>query len=375
MKQNEALDFIVIGAGIAGLSAAAELAEHAKVLVLEREQHPGYHATGRSAAYFAPAYGNETVRALSAACEGFFTTPPNTFTNVPLMRPRQVIFVGRHDQRDAISALAAEVEQLRLIDGAEVCSRVPILNQDYVACGLLGKSGGDLDVDALLQGYRRQLKARGGILLTATKVEAMEFEQGRWSVKTTKGSFSAPSVVNAAGAWADQVAALAGADPLNIQPKRRTAMLVDLSAEFEFADWPLVVDVDEQFYLKPNAGQLLLSPADETPSEPCDAQADEFDIAVAIDRISRATSLEVSHIKHRWAGLRSFAPDHTFVVGQDSRREGFFWLAGQGGYGVQSAPALAQLTSHLLTQSTLGGDFKDIAAYKQAVSPERFSKD
>jgi D-arginine dehydrogenase len=285
------------------------------------------------------------------------------------------MFVGRHDQRDAISALAAEVEQLRLIDGAEVCSRVPILNQDYVACGLLGKSGGDLDVDALLQGYRRQLKARGGILLTATKVEAMEFEQGSWSVKTTKGSFSAPSVVNAAGAWADQVAALAGADPLNIQPKRRTAMLVDLSAEFEFADWPLVVDVDEQFYLKPNAGQLLLSPADETPSEPCDAQADEFDIAVAIDRISRATSLEVSHIKHRWAGLRSFAPDHTFVVGQDSRREGFFWLAGQGGYGVQSAPALAQLTSHLLTQSTLVGDFKDIAAYKQAVSPERFSKD
>ena len=368
---NTQVDFIVIGAGIAGLSAAAELAESAKVVVLEREDQPGFHATGRSAAYFAPAYGNETVRGISAACERFLRNPPQGFTDVALLRPREAIFIGRADQQGAIAGLQSEVDKLIPLDAAAVGRRIPILHPSYVASGLLDPVGGDLDVDALLQGYARLLKRRGGRLDTATEVTGMTFRSGIWSLETPKGTYSAPTVIDAAGAWADRVAELAGLDGIGIEPKRRTVMLIDAPPGHDITDWPLVIDVDEEFYFKPDAGQLLISPADETPSPPCDAQPEDIDVAIAVDRFSQATGLEVRRINHRWAGLRSFAPDKTFVVGRDPRQKNFFWLAGQGGYGVQSAPALARLTSHLLTGAKLEQEHAPILRFVDSVAPER----
>ena len=242
---NTQVDFIVIGAGIAGLSAAAELAESAKVVVLEAEDQPGFHSSGRSAAYFAPAYGNETVRGISAACEGFFRKPPQGFSDVALLRPREAIFIGRADQQAAIADMKSEVDQLIPLDAVGVGRHVPILDQGHVASGLLDPVGGDLVVDALLQGYARLFKRRGGQFDTATEVTGMTFRSGIWSLETPKGTYSAPIIINAAGAWADQVTALAGRDGIGIEPKRRTVVLIDAPTGHDITEWPLVIDVDE----------------------------------------------------------------------------------------------------------------------------------
>ena len=351
-KTHRLADIIVIGAGIAGVSAAAELAATARVIVLEREPQPGYHATGRSAAFFVASYGNAAVRAITAASEPFYRSPPQGFTDVPLIRPRPCIFFGRPDQREAMKSLQDEVPSLQSLNPDQVREQVPVILPDYLAGGLLDNTGGDLDVDAILQGFLRRLRARGGKLYSGCEVRSLSRINGVWKVVTGDETLSAPLVVNAAGAWADDIARLAGLEPLGLQPKRRTAMLIDAPGGHEISDWPLMVNVEEEFYFKPDAGALLLSPADETPSPPCDAQPEELDVALAVDRFETATGLDVSRITHRWAGLRTFAPDKTFVVGFDPRTEGFFWLAGQGGYGVQTSPGMAQLASALITGSS-----------------------
>jgi D-arginine dehydrogenase len=200
-------------------------------------------------------------------------------------------------------------------------------------------------VHELHQGYLRKFRARGGVLFNSMGVDGLDYANGGWNVTADKLRFSAPYVVNAAGAWADQIAALAGLSPVGLTPKLRTAALVPVPAALGVPKYPIVIDIAEQFYFKPDAGDLLVSPADETPVEPCDAQPDEFDIAVAIDRIEQVTTLQISRVTHRWAGLRTFAPDKTPVIGWDSRATGFFWLAGQGGYGIQTAPALSELAA------------------------------
>ena len=341
-------DIIVIGAGIAGVSAAAELAATARVIVLEREPQPGYHATGRSAAFFVVSYGNAAVRAITAASESFYRSPPQGFTDVPLIRPRPCIFFGRPDQRDAMQSLHEEVPSLQGLGPGQVRERVPVILPGYLQGGLLDDSGGDLDVDAILQGFLKRLRGRGGKLYSGRDARGLSRANGLWKIDTGEETLSAPLVVNAAGAWADQVARLAGLGPLGLQPKRRTAMLIDPPQGHDISDWPLMVNVEEEFYFKPDAGALLLSPADETPSAPCDAQPEELDVALAVDRFETATGLEVSRVTHRWAGLRTFAPDKTFVAGFDPRTEGFFWLAGQGGYGVQTSPGMARLAAALV---------------------------
>ena len=346
-------DIIVIGAGIDGASAAAELAATARVVVLEREPQPGYHATGRSAAFFVVSYGNAAVRAITAASEPFYRSPPQGFTDVPLIRPRPCIFFGRPDQRDAIKSLHAEVSSLQSLDPGQVRQRVPVILPGYLEGGLLDDTGGDLDVDAILQGFLWRLRERGGKLYSGREVHGLSRNNGLWKVGTGDETLTAPLVVNAAGAWVDEIARLAGLDPLGLQPKRRTAMLIDAPEGHDVTNWPLMVNVEEEFYFKPDAGALLLSPADETPSPPCDAQPEELDVALAVDRFETATGLEVSRVTHRWAGLRTFAPDKTFVVGFDPRTEGFFWLAGQGGYGVQTSPGMAQLAAALITGASL----------------------
>ena len=345
-------DIIVIGGGIAGVSAAAELAATARVTVLEREPQPGYHATGRSAAFFVISYGNAAVRAVTAASEPFYRSPPQGFTDIPLIRPRPCIFFGRPDQREALLSLHAEVPSLQRLTPEQVRKQVPIMLPDYLEGGLMDETGGDLDVDAILQGFLRRLRSRGGKLYTQREVQRISRSGGLWRVTGGDETFTAPVLVNAAGAWVDEIARLAGLAPLGLQPKRRTAMLLDAPEGRDISDWPLMVNVEEEFYFKPDAGALLLSPADETPSPPCDAQPEELDVALAVDRFETATGLEVSRVNHRWAGLRTFAPDKTFVVGFDPRSEGFFWLAGQGGYGVQTSPGMSRLAASLITGSS-----------------------
>ncbi|MFT5350132.1 MAG: D-arginine dehydrogenase [Planctomycetota bacterium] len=364
-------DIIVIGAGIAGVSAASELAASASVLVIEMEPQPGYHATGRSAAFFAPAYGNKVVRGITAASEHFFRSPPEGFSDVDLIRPRDCLFIAREDQQQQLEEMHADNSALQLLSANDVSQCVPILSKQKLCGALRDNFGGDLDVDAVLQGYLRLFRRRGGTLLNGQAVKTMQRVNGSWRIHTDKAEYTAPIIINAAGAWADNIAEIAALAALGIIPKRRTALLIDAPDDMDISQWPLTVDVDEQFYFKPDAGQLLISPADETPSPPCDAQADELDVAVAVDRFENATGLEVRHINHRWAGLRSFAPDKTFVVGFDPRSEGFFWLAGQGGYGVQSAPAMAQLTTALVTGAQLSKKFASVLDYRDAVAPQR----
>ena len=356
---------------MAGMSAAAECALNASVTLVEMEARPGLHATGRSAAFYSPAYGNAVVRALTIAADTFFRCPSAEFSESALLRPRDCFFIGRSDQHQTLSELAGEIALLSPLDVATIRNRVPAFRADYLAGGLGDSSGGDLDVDAIHQGYSRLFRARGGQLAIDSEVQSLRRVDGLWHVATAGESYCAPWVINAAGAWADTVATRANLAPLGIQPRRRSVLLVDSPDEHDITEWPLVVDADEDFYFKPESGQLLLSPADETPSPACDAQPDELDLAIAIDRVSQALDIEVRRINHSWAGLRSFAPDDTFVVGEDPRAKGFFWLAGQGGYGIQSAPALAHLTAHLVTGRTPPTNFSVVVNYWDSVAPVR----
>lgn len=364
-------DIIVIGAGIAGASAAAELAGGGRVTLLEMEQQPGYHATGRSAAYFAAAYGKKVIRELTACCEAFFRRPPDGFSQRQLLNSRDSMFFARRDQEDQLNALQEDNPSLIRLNAPEVRERVPVFAGDYVHAALWEKRGGDLDVDAILQGYLRLFKRRGGQLLNAHAVTAMSRRGACWRVTAGGTTFEAPTVVDAAGAWADRVAALAGLGPLGLQPLRRTALTVEPPPGVDVRDWPNMIDADEAFYFKPDAGHILISPADETPSEPCDAQPEDLDVAVGVDRFERSTGLDVRRVVTRWAGLRTFAPDRVFVAGFDPRSEGFFWLAGQGGYGIQSAPAMAQLTRLLVQGIDPDPGFQPIREHVGAVAPDR----
>jgi len=364
-------DIIVIGGGIAGISAAAELAADASVVVLEAESQAGYHATSRSAAFFAAAYGKKIIRDITACCRSFMLNPPEGFAEVAILQPRDVLFFGREDQVATLDAMQQDYPGLTFLDASAVRERVPVLSPDYIYGALMDQNGGDLDTDALLQGYLRLFRRRGGQLFASHRVDGMERNGSTWSVKAGNGTFEAPVVINAAGAWVNRVGALAGLESLRIQPMRRTALTIDPPGGMDVRDWPEMIDADEDFYFKPDAGQVMISPADETPCEPCDAQPEEIDVATGVYRFEQATGLDIRRVNHSWAGLRTFAPDRVFVAGFDPRSEGFFWLAGQGGYGIQSSPALAKLTRLLIAGAEPEAEFIPVKAYIDEVSPKR----
>jgi D-arginine dehydrogenase len=368
---KQSCDIIVIGAGIAGASAAAALAADARVVLLEMEPQPGYHASGRSAAYFAAAYGKPVVQAITRASESFFRAPPGGFSEVDLFRPRECIWFGRPDQAPALAAMHEAVPRLEFLDEAAVRARVPVIRRGYLHGGLLDREGGDLDVEALLQGCLRLFRRNGGALRLDHRVTALEPNAEGWAVTAGDACFTAPVVVNAAGAWAEQVGEWAGLAPLGIRPLRRTALTIDAPAGMDIDDWPEMVDIDETFYFKPDAGAILISPADETPTPPVDAQPEDLDVAIGVDRFERATGIDVRRVRAAWAGLRTFASDRVFVAGFDPRALGFFWLAGQGGYGVQISPAMAALTRHLVTGAALGGDFAGLERHVAEIAPQR----
>ncbi len=366
-------DVLVIGAGMAGASVAAELATHLNVTLIEREPQPGYHTTGRSAALFTKAYGPPVIRALSRASEGFMRgrdRAPQSFVS-----PRGALFIGRADQAEQIAREQDELgDAVTAISPDAIRAMVPSLRDAFTAHGLYDASAADIDVHALHQHYLRQLRAAGGALLLRAEILSLTQPNGPagdWLAETSAGRACAPIVVNAAGAWADMIGDMAGATPLGLTPKRRTALLVAPPDGAATQDWPLIVGIDEDFYVKPDAGKLLLSPADETPSAPCDAQPEEIDIAICVDRIETAFDLSVRRIEHKWAGLRSFLPDGSPAAGYDPVKTGFFWLAGQGGYGIQSAPALARTAAALIRHKAIPDDIAAQGVTEAALSPAR----
>jgi D-arginine dehydrogenase len=364
--------FIVIGAGMAGASCAFELAAHGRVIVLEQERQPGFHATGRSAALYATLYGKAVVRALSVASRPFFDALPGGFWHAPALSRRGTLFPAHEDRLSALDEIAGDSVGLSRIGRDEILRMVPILRPEFAAAGLYEPQASDIDVDTLLQGYLRGLRARGGTLVTDAEMESAVFRDGSWQIETSAGAYTAPIIVNAAGAWADIVAQRAGLGPLGLQPLRRTAILTEAPPFADFAQWPCVIDASEQFYFKPDAGRLLVSPADETPTPPVDAQPEELDVAIAVDRFETATTMTIRRPSHRWAGLRTFSPDRSPVIGFDPRATGFFWLAGQGGYGIQTAPAASQLAAALVTGTSIADHLCGID--RNALSPTRFTQ-
>lgn len=371
-------DFIVIGAGIAGASVAALLADEAKVILLEREDYPGFHSTGRSAALFSELYGNETVRALSRASRAFFVEPPEDFAETALVRRRGSLFVAsarQLEQLDAFATLPDIAPVAQRLSAPELAALCPQLRTDFVAAGVLEPQSMDIEVHELHQGYLRLFKQRGGTLVTEAPVETLAREDGGWTVAAGSHRLRARVVINAAGAWADVIATVAGVAPIGLQPYRRTAVLVDPPEGAATEHWPMIIDIDEQFYVKPDAGLLLVSPADETPSDPCDAQPEELDIATGIYRAEEAMKLGIHRTKRSWAGLRSFVADRTPVVGFDPEAEGFFWLAGQGGYGIQTAPALARAAAALALGRDLPEDLVAEGVRREDLAPDRLRGD
>ncbi|MFI6924112.1 NAD(P)/FAD-dependent oxidoreductase [Nonomuraea spiralis] len=342
-------DFLIVGGGVAGACAGFFLAESGTVTLLEAERVPGHHSTGRSAALFSEYFGNPPVRALTTASRAFLAAPPPGFASTPLLTPRGVLALcppggeGLFDEvlAEGRRAPAPAVE----IDAAEALTHCPVLRPDRIGRAMLKPGAMDIDVDALHQGFLRGIRARGGQVVTSARVRALSRTGGVWRAVTDAGEHAAPTVVNAAGAWADEVAGLAGAGPVGLRPLRRTAFLVDPPAGTDAASWPMVTDVADTYYFKPESGRLLVSPADATPVPPCDARPDDLDVAVGVRRVEEATTLTIRSVRRAWAGLRSVVADGTPVIGPDPGAPGFVWLAALGGHGVQTSPAAGRIAA------------------------------
>ncbi len=371
-------DYLIVGGGIAGASVASFLAPHARVVVLERESHPGYHSTGRSAALFSETYGTAQVRALTRASRAFLESPAAGFTEHAILSRRGVLHVAAADRLDALSALLDEVRALaptvRRLSGAEALAMVPVLRPEAAAAGLYEPEAFDIDVDALHQGYLRAMRRAGGELRTRSEVRELRREGERWKVDCPGESFEAPVLINAAGAWCDEVARIAGVAPIGLQPKRRAAFVFSPPAGVDTSRWPLLIDVDESFYVKPDAGQLLGSPANADPTPPHDVQPEELDIATGIYRIEQATTLTIRRPARTWAGLRSFVSDGDLVAGFDPDTPGFFWLAAQGGYGIQTSAAMGEACAALARGLPLPERIAAFGLTEAMLSPARLRK-
>jgi D-arginine dehydrogenase len=354
-------DFLIIGGGIAGVSCAARLQGAGKVLLLEAEDALAHHASGRSAALYEPRYGLAPVVALSMASGAYFHALPD------VLSPRGMMIVGKAEDAAQFEADATGMELTPIsVDAAREI--VPILNPDTVAHVALADHAWDIDTDLLLQGFARQARAGGAEILTKAPVSAISREGGGWVVTTPKGSFSTRVIINAAGAWADLVAGMAGVSPLGFTPLRRSMARIPAPGGHDISRWPMIFGCGETWYCKPDAGALIVSPAEEDLTVPHDAFADDMVLAEGLARFEEMTNEPVTRLLANWAGLRTFSPDRVPVIGFDSQTPGFFWLAGQGGYGFQSAPAASELAADILQgrSSALGSEI--IAA----LNPARF---
>lgn len=370
-------DWLIIGAGIAGASLAWRLAPHGRVVVLEREPRPGMHSTGRSAALYLESYGPPQVRALTLAGREFLFSPPPGFAEHAVLTPRGALTVAMAAQREALQAHHEVVRALsplaRRLDAAETRAMVPVL-RDTVIGGVLEPDAMDIDVDGLLQGYLRGARRQGAVVECDVAIASIERTGGPgsdWRVSDGTRSWRAPVLVNAAGAWADLVAGTAGVAPIGLQPKRRSAFLFAPPAGVDARAWPAFISADESFYVKPDAGMLLGSPANADPVAPHDVVAEELDVATGIDRIQQWTTLEIRRPSHTWAGLRSFVADGGLVGGFDPDAPGFFWLAAQGGYGIQSSAGMSEACAALARGLGLPQRLLDLGLSEAALGPAR----
>jgi D-arginine dehydrogenase len=367
-------EIIIIGAGMAGASLAAELAPHASVVLVEAESQPGYHTTGRSAAFWAETYGGEIIQPLTSASGGWLRQPPDGYSPGGYLTPRGALAIADEVSRPALDEMVAAFDgtgvELQLLDGAQIQALLPgvLPERKY---GLFEPSCRDIDVAALHGDYLKMARRGGAQVVTDSRIERIARTDGGWQLASRGETFAAGIIVDAAGAWADTVAELAGVAPIGIAPYRRTVSQIEVVPAVS-STMPLVIDAKEQFYFKPVAGgRIWLSPADETLSVPCDAAPEEIDIARAIDRMEQAVDWTIRRVEHSWAGLRSFAPDRAPVFGFDPRVPGFFWFAGQGGSGIQTAPAAAVLAAALLLGRPMPAMVAAIDA--ERYSPARFS--
>ncbi len=371
-------DYVIVGAGMAGVSLAYRLPEDAHVLVLERDSHAAYHSTGRSAAMFVETYGTATIRALTVAGNDFFSHPPAGFTDQPILLPRGVLYVGTAEQQDLLDSQFKDWHEQGLdvsrLSAEQALEMVPCLDPAQLAGALYDAQGQDMDVHALHQGFLKGAQAKGVKLRLDTEVLSAQWDGECWEVQLSSEpkTLRARVLVNAAGAWADTLAERCGLQALGIQPKRRSAFLFSPPEGVDHRDWPAVIDIGEEFYFKPDAGMLLGSPANADDVDAHDVVAEELDVATGIYRIEERTQLRIRRPSHTWAGLRSFAPDGELVIGQDAQCPSFFWLAGQGGYGIQTAAGASLLAASLLQQQDLPGPLQALEIDPAVVSPARF---
>lgn len=377
MKNNaRAFDVAVIGGGIVGASIAHALAGHCRVLLLEAEDSNGYHATGRSAALYAPSYGPPSVRALTRASRGLFESAPGEFCANPILTPRGALFVGTAEQRDDVARLHAQLTAERggpaLLDAAAARALVPVLRKEAAASAVYDRQALEIDVDQLLQSFLRGARISGTELRKTARVVGLVRRGNVWTIKLESGESTAvPIVVNAAGAWVDKVAALAGVAPIGIEPRRRSAFLFDPPGHIPCQEWPAVIAIDESWYFKPDAGLLLGSPANADRVAAHDVVAEDIDIATGIYRIEEATTLSITRPRTTWAGLRSFVADGEPVCGFDGEHPQFFWAAAVGGYGIQSAPAFGRLCASLILGNDLPSDIASEGLEPSKLSPAR----
>jgi D-arginine dehydrogenase len=365
-------DFLIVGGGIAGASIGYWLAPHGKVVLLERESQPGYHSTGRSVAMFMESYGTPQVRALTRASRAFFEAPPAEFSEHPILSPRGTLTVAEAGQEHLLEEGSAQA--LRM-DAAGAGDRIPVLRRERIVAALYEPDARDIDVHGLHQGFLRGIRRSHGTILCDAEVMAVErVGGGDWTVQTRIGDYRAPVLINAAGAWCDKLAALAQVAPLGLVPKRRSAFTFAAPPGLDAARWPMLIAADESFYMKPEAGMLLGSPANADPVDPQDVQPEELDIATGIDRIEWFTTLEIRRPARSWAGLRSFVSDGDLVGGFDARATGFFWVAAQGGYGMQTSAAMGEACAALARGLPLPDHVLAAGVTAEMLSPRRFGR-
>lgn len=369
------VDVVVIGGGIAGVSAACELADAgSSVTLVEQEEQLAHHTTGRSAAIFLESYGPPAVQALTTASRADYERAPDRFGTPELLHPRGALWLAPPEQLDALGAMLALTPTLERIDIDELASLSPMVRTDSVAGAAVERDAAEIDVLGLHQGYVRGLGEAGGTIERWWSVEAIEHRSESFSIRSSNGrELRCRAVVNASGAWGDRVAALAGVGPVGLEPKRRTIAICPTPVTLDPAG-PLVGDVEHQYYWKAEGPNVLCSPADEHPSEPCDARPEELDVALAIERVNATTTLRLRSVQASWAGLRTFAPDRVPVCGEDAEVAGFWWLVGQGGYGIQTAPAMARSLAGLVHDGRLPADVASAGVTEAALSPRRFGR-
>ncbi len=365
----------VVGAGLIGASAAFHVARHFKTVLIEQEPQPGYHSSGRSAAVLLPPYGGPLARALTKASIPFLLNPPVGFSDCPLTAPRGALFLAGEGQRPLLDRWQQDRSEptsaARMLSAAEATQYVPILLAEQISAALLLSDVLDIDAAALLQGFLKAFRSQDGTLLLNSKVGGICLTDGMWVLETLSGTVRAKVLMNAAGAWADELAELAGVAPKSLMPTRRTMVLVDGPPGVDVRQWPLVADAAESFYFKPESGRLVVSPADHSPVGARDIQPEEWDVAVAIDRLERATSLRVKRIAQQWAGLRTLSPDEEPIIGFDLDAPNFLWAAGFGGFGVQSAVAAGRCCDALICRQQLSAELPRIGIALDQLSPAR----